>query len=259
MRPPLFRGPTALPTKGSIATHGAGKSPEDLVREAHDRWIQFTEFIDSRTHTRWVFRGCGSPSHRFIPSVGRTEAYSPINEQRVFRAFQRSASALVGMSPPTDWEWLAIAQHHGLPTRLLDWSTNPLVACFFAVSSGSWEDDAVVHAYSIPDGDIIDPGKHSDPFSIDRVMFLLPSKTASRIVNQRGLFSAHDQPNKPWTSHGMDNNRFVIPAGMRARFRRRLFKMGIDHSHIYPDLDGLCETLKWRFEAGIGIGDPMIG
>ncbi len=118
-------------------------------------------------------------------------------------------------------------------------------------------EDAVVHAYSIPDDDVIDPEKIKDPFLIDRVMFLLPSKSVNRIINQRGLFSVHDRPNVPWSPSRMDE--FLIPASMRARFRRRLFKMGIDHSHIYPDLSGLCETLKWRYEASIGIGDPMIG
>jgi hypothetical protein len=258
MRPPQFRGGAEEAASRSNSSTKNGKSTEDFVREAHDRWIEFIEFIDARAHTRWVFRGSASRSHRFVPSVGRkADTYSPLNEERLFRAFQRSADTMVGTRPMSDWDWLAVAQHHGLPTRLLDWSTNPLVACFFAVASLPMGEDAVVHAYSIPDDDIIDPKKNKDPFSIDRVMFLLPSKSVSRIVNQRGLFSVHNQPNVPWDSPKM--NEFVIPAPMRARFRRGLFKMGIDHSHIYPDLGGLCETLKWRYEAGIGIGDPMIG
>lgn len=233
------------------------ESNEKLVREAHDCWIRFIEFIDAKTHTRWVFRGCGSPAYKFLPSVGRSPSYTVLHEERVFRAFQRSAGAMLERPLADDWEWLAVAQHHGLPTRLLDWSTNPLVACFFAVSSGPPDEDAVVYGYSITAGDAVDPREHPDPFMLDRVMFLLPTKNASRIVNQRGLFSVHHRPDEPWSTSDVDS--FTIPSSMRARFRRRLFKMGIDHSHIYPDLGGLCETLKWRFEAGIGIGTPMIG
>ncbi|WP_299819161.1 FRG domain-containing protein [uncultured Roseibium sp.] len=259
MRPPQFRGGSKETNSRVNRLSKTGKSPEEIIREAHDRWIEFIEFIDARAHTRWVFRGSGSRSYRFVPSIGRkSDTYTPLKEERLFRAFQRSADIMLATRPVSDWDWLAVAQHHGLPTRLLDWSTNPLVACYFAVSSHSKEEeDAVVHAYSIPDEDVIDPKKHDDPFSIDRVMFLLPSKSVSRIVNQRGLFSVHNKPNEPWDPPKMDE--FVIPASMRARFRRGLFKMGIDHSHIYPDLGGLCETLKWRYEAGIGIGDPMIG
>jgi hypothetical protein len=256
MRSPKFRGlRTSQFERQSYVTDK--DLIEKRVREAHDHWIKFIEFIDARTHTRWVFRGCGSPLHKFVPSVGRAAAYTVLDEERVFRAFQRSAGAMLEAPLADDWEWLAVAQHYGLPTRLLDWSTNPLVACFFAVSSGPQDHDAVVHSYSISAHEAVDPTKQSNPFEIEKVLFLLPVKNASRIVNQRGLFSVHDKPNVAWDALGVES--FTIPASMRARFRRRLFKLGIDPSHIYPDLGGLCETLKWRFEAGIGIGTPMIG
>lgn len=255
MKPPPFRGGGGLPPFPGSSSDDTPKY-ESIVREAQDHWMAFMAFIDSRTHTRWVFRGCGSPSHELIPSVGRIGSYTDLNEERVFRAFQRSAGSMIPARPESDWEWLAIAQHHGLPTRLLDWSTNPLVACFFAVSSGTSKEDAVVHAYSIPDTEIIDPERDTNPFAIDRIRFLLPSKTASRIVNQRGLFSVHHVPNVAWKPKA--SSTFVIRSHLRARFQRRLFKMGIDHSHIYPDLGGLCETLKWRFIANIGIGAPTI-
>ncbi len=257
MKAPSFRGLNRNPVERRSSPPLDRDELENLVRETHDHWIRFVEFVDARTHTRWVFRGVGSPTHLFVPSVGRSASYNALDEVRVFRAFQRSAGSMLEGPLGNDWEWLAVAQHHGLPTRLLDWSTNPLVACFFAVASGSQSDDAVVHSYSISEEDTVEPAKHPDPFKIEKVLFLLPTKTAARIVNQRGLFSVHPQPNVPWETPDMTS--FTIPAKMRARFRRRLFKMGIDHSHIYPDLGGLCETLKWRYEAGIGIGTPMIG
>lgn len=257
MRSPFLRDLDRTPTVRQPTVRLGKTDNERMVREAHDQWIKFIEFADARTHTRWVFRGVGSPSHLSVPSVGRNGMYSKLDEVRVFRAFQRSAGPMLEIPLGNDWEWLAVAQHHGLPTRLLDWSTNPLVACFFAVSSGPESDDALVHAYSISEEETVDPNTHPDPFEIEKVLFLLPTKSAARIVNQRGLFSVHPAPNMPWESSAVST--FTIPAAMRSRFRRRLFKMGVDHSHIYPDLGGLCATLKWRFDAGIGIGTPMIG
>jgi hypothetical protein len=227
------------------------------VWQAHDIWLKFQEFIDLHSHTRWIFRGCGSPTYTCTPSVGRVRDYDALYEIHVFRAFQRSAGLFVVVPQTNDWEWLALAQHHGLPTRLLDWTTNPLVACFFAVASGPPNEDGVIYAYSLSDEEIIDTTSQPDPFAIERVSFLLPAKTTSRIVSQRGLFSAHHQPNVPWTPSEFDGHRFTIPSSARARFRRRLFRIGIDPGHIWADLDGLCETLRWRYEARIGISRTM--
>ncbi len=57
----------------------------------------------------------------------------------------------------------------------------------------------------------------------------------------------------------IEGNTFVIPQSVRTRFRRQLFKLGIDDAHIGADLDGLCRTLRWRYEARIGIGAIVIG
>lgn len=243
----------------------APKSTAELAstaKEARDVWMNFLKFIDERSHTRWIFRGCASRLHKCIPSLGRLPNYDLTDEIRVFRAFQKSAGFFLTVRPTDDWEWLALAQHHGLPTRLLDWTTNPLVAAFFAVSTvdaKSAKDGSVIYAHSLSDEELVDTKVQADPFDLTRLQFLLPAKSVPRIISQRGLFSVHPEPNVPWEPEAFEKNSFTIPDHLRARFRRRLFRLGIDDSHIWADLDGLCATLKWRYEARIGIGSTIIG
>src|SRR5688572_1574619 len=82
------------------------------VLSSQQRWREFLDYADSRTHTRWIFRGCGSPTHLCQPSVGRVPNYDPVYEERVFRAFKRTAKLYVAMTSSSDWDWLALAQHH---------------------------------------------------------------------------------------------------------------------------------------------------
>ncbi len=199
-------------------------------------------------------RGCASREFLCVPSAGRTPNHDPLFEEHLFRAFKREARLHVSLPGATDWDWLALGQHFGLPTRLLDWTTNPLVACFFAVSSDPLDADAVIYRLS--------GGRHARHKSgADRARSrstawgsCSPTTTAPRIASQRGLFSVHPRPSEPWMPSGLAENSFVIPRGVRSRFQRKLFSLGIDAAHIWASLEGVCLSLSWQYRQRLGIG-----
>ncbi len=215
------------------------------------RWLEFLDFVERHGSSHWLFRGMSDKGHELIPKIGRNpKRYSEGAEQILFKNFKRRVRQFTDTSQLDDWDLLALAQHHGLPTRLLDWSTNPLVAAFFAVSSEPSTTVARVYAYQATL--VAEPERVANPFDVAETSVYIPSAVAARIVSQRGVFTIHPRPLEalpPLTGHWFD-----IEAADRPFFERRLFGLAIDPSVIGADIDGLCRALAWQYSRGVALG-----
>jgi hypothetical protein len=128
---------------------------QDEIKRAVDKshvrvsdWKILHEKLESMRDSGWIFRGVSSPKHYLLPSIGREMVYGHYKlsqEQRLFDEFRNRAIALISDPRFNDWDWLAYAQHIGVPTRLLDWSVSPLVALYFALEAEA-DTDRVVYA-----------------------------------------------------------------------------------------------------------------
>lgn len=205
-------------------------------------------FESFRSDKRWLFRGHAHTDWQLLPKAGR-KPYRTVDDQVVFHSWRRQAVAYVTARPQDDWEWLAVAQHHGLATRLLDWSSNPLVASYFAVRE-ALPGDAIVYAAKFKSA--VPPERKGSPKEFGELAVFRTHRIAERITNQGGVFTIHPDPTSPI---GPDSTGVLgleaisIAEAFRPKLRAQLCYYGFNDATLFPGLDGVSSHINWTIES----------
>lgn len=213
----------------------------------------------------------GQPDSRWNLSPGiHRPPYSKVSEHRYRHDFRLRALPFLGEAtthPASEWDWYFLMQHHGIPTRLLDWSESALVALYFAVGRPPDETDGAVWVLMpravnrelarvgdfipIYSDQIVAPylGQMWDESQIgpEHPIAIDPPYNSRRLAAQRGKFTVHGSSQKNLDAYPELNgnlHRIDIPRAAKARLRRQLFAAGITESVLFPGLDGLSREIR---------------
>lgn len=234
------------------------------------------EIIDNEPGaSRHLFRGQGNANWSLVPGLYRRETV-PISgspkeafdtfEYMWLKRFFDEGFPYLPQLPRTYSNDRIIAQHFGVPTRLLDWTVDPFVATYFAVERWDDEHDAAIFML-LPDARYRPEDAHS--YEKHSAIAFTPPAIDRRIPAQKSVFTFHPygDPEKSFVplekrakmgnqisdQHGQLARGFakiIIPAKSKRLLLRELLGMGIDRRNLFPGLDGVGADIAMRFEVG---------
>jgi hypothetical protein len=255
-----------FPTFGRTSQHFSLPTLfRNCMRTVEDFWHDFHQHAARAAQPGMpvLFRGEPEAGFPLVPSIARgtreaTSSDISSLEDILLSEFRLAAAPIIESEPANEIEWVFLAQHYGVPTRLLDWSTNPMVALFFAVETHD-EKDAVIY---IADHQVTDQIELVDfrtasvkkekqqgalrIFALQNdqgtLMFVRPKYTDRRYLNQRSVFSCPADPFTPLQVSEMKT--LTIEAAWKPFLRQTLRTFGIVHSFIYPGLEGTAKEVR---------------
>ena len=232
-----------------------------------------------RFRSPFAFRGLADLEHGLTNSLSRLARGHPDIaklELSMLRNFRKYAAQQTSIHVDSIWHWLAVAQHHCLPTRMVDWTFSPLVALHFATEHPEqYARDGVVWCIDFVNANkrlprrlraILDEDG-SDTFTADMLgefetlrdfdalareepflLFVEPPALDARILNQAALFSLMPSPSASlhdWLETHPDlSRRVLVPAELKWEIRDKLDQANITERTLFPGLDGLSRSLE---------------
>jgi hypothetical protein len=201
-----------------------------------------------------LFRGV-SGDFPLLPSIARERLTDDLLavERSMLEEFQRHSLPHLGVAPETLWEWAALAAHHGLPTRLLDWSLNPLTSLWFVVRKPATQGRGTFWILRPEDRDFATETE-KNLLECRRHMVFAPRHVTERITAQGAWFTVHKawagdlslEPLESSAALGPKLTKVTIPADRFAHFRFHLDRYGVNSASVFPGLDGLCAHIRWK-------------
>ena len=238
-------------------------------------WDAFLELVISPQYSNWAFRGerdarwpLYSSLSRYLQNFHVHKDAWPQQEARILRIFKRKAHQFLDRPPEwdDDFQWLALMQHHGAPTRLIDFSWSPYVAAFFALERTVA--DGVVWALNPAR---IDSSRASRSTRMDprvpgnfgryflkgnhRLIWMGEPYTMNRrLIAQSGTFAVPGLLDVPLeeilVGRAPDTvlAKLILSNSVREVGMRELYRMNITYATLFPDLDGLARSMGYELE-----------
>lgn len=233
----------------------------------------------ARWRSDFSFRGMSDASANLKTSLIRLGGDFERKEKHLLRNFRKYAIGVhtrrQAVASDSDWDWLSLGQHHGLPTRLLDWTFSPFVAMHFVTQDlGHYDRDGIIWAVDFKKAHELLPAKlkdvladeEADVFTTEMLargtptirrldqlsdevfaVFFEPPSMDERIVNQFAMFSMLSSPRQPlddWLEARPDLwHRIIIPADLKWEVRDKLDQANITERVLFPGLEGLSQWL----------------
>ena len=241
-----------------------GERPRIFSVSTIVEFITVATFLDDEI----IFRGqTQNASWKLVPSVGRNLDRNELlsNEKDILKEFKRESIPYIDFVPKNDWQWLALAQHNRLPTRLLDWTRNPLAALWFAVKDtpvvnaarGIVEPGVVWGLHNYEGANTVYNKKRSpkSPFSIERTCVYFPEHVFPSIQSQSSVFTVHHRdktnagafpPLETITDSDLLLEKIEIAAHAFAAMRSQLFRLGVNAASLFPGLAGLVDRIRYE-------------
>lgn len=225
---------------------------------------EFISTVEKRaieTRRIYLFRG-QCDNFKLLPGIARPHLFSYNKletERRILDDFRANSIPYLKILPKTDLEYLVIAQHYGVPTRLLDWTENALAALYFAVSgapTNNMEPEVVVCSFP-NNSDLIIRDYGIDIFEQKEVKFLKPNSLVDRITSQSGWFSMHPQTGNnsgyyiqadKISDDDMRFSKIKIDPEFANNIYKTLNDCGINKFSIFKDLDALGGYLTSKYQ-----------